>query len=332
MKKMNFAQARAAMLTSWKAGLVPNLIGPVGDGKTALVKAVHAEIRLDMPEFKLWQFLTSTVQSVDVGGYPKPPEGDQKTVQYVPPSYLPYILGDAERDGECGILFCDEVDRATIETLNALTQLFHGGQIHDFRLRAGVKIVCAMNGETDIGTTVLPTAIKTRLVNIYLDETIKPDWYKTQGWDVSELLPLLKTKPCHMTESMGELNKRTLEFSLRFIDAANTLAASPDWEHDDAVVSACIAGLVGEENAEAIIMHQSLPSVRQITENPLGCRIPSQPSHRMALADRCNSAFGTLRGTAKENIVIYASRLGKELFAAKSYTGMVKAIDNSGRK
>jgi hypothetical protein len=314
MKKLTHDQVRKAILTAWKAGLVPNLIGPVGIGKTAIVKSLAKEIAADRPGFKLWQFLTSTVQSVDIGGYPVPPTEDHKTVRYAAPSYLPYVMGDAAIDGEHGILFCDEVDRATIETLNALTQLFHGGQIHEFKLRDGVKIICAMNGETDIGTTVLPEAIKTRLVNIYVDDTIRPDWYKTQGWDVTELLPLLSVKTTTMTEAMGSLNNRTLEFALRFVDASQKLAESPEWEHDDEVINACLSGLVGESNAEAIITHKAIPSINEIIDAPMTTRIPEISSMKIAVATKCGEAYKTTRSTiARKSITRYAMRIGEEI-------------------
>lgn len=329
MKKLTHAQTRQAILTAWKAGLVPNLIGPVGIGKTAIVKQLAAEIAKDKPGFKLWQFLTSTVQSVDIGGYPVPPAGDKKTVQYAPPSYLPYILGD-ETDGECGILFCDEVDRSTIETLNALTQLFHGGQIHEFRLRKGVLIVTAMNGESDTGTTVLPEAIKTRLVNIYVDDVIKPDWYKSQGWDIADMIPLLNYDCKDMTERMGSLNNRTLEFALKFMDAADKLATSPDWEDDEEVRMACLTGLVGDHNAETIMIARSIPTIEEIVKNPSGAKVPSQIAQRQAVSKRVVEFFNSTRSAEKKTgIVTYATRLGNELLAATSGGGsLMKAVED----
>jgi len=136
---MKCSQIRDAILAC-RMTKKPLLIwGHTGTDKTALVKQMAKENNWGYMQLRIAQ-----IEATDLRGIPVKEEG--KT-HFLPPEKLP-------RDGE-GILFLDEINRASHDVLQAVFRLIEPGEhtTGTCVLPAGWSVVAAANYENDSYTT-----------------------------------------------------------------------------------------------------------------------------------------------------------------------------------
>ena len=117
----------------------------------------------------------------------------------VPKTWLPVYKQtgvakvDALLDEKCGtgMLFIDELSRATQQVLNVMLPLINERKIGDYILGSGWHIVCASNRMEDeeAGQSSLGNALMNRFAHIYYEPTVHTweQWAMTQGY-ISPLL------------------------------------------------------------------------------------------------------------------------------------------------
>jgi hypothetical protein len=89
---------------------------------------------------------------------------------------VPDVFPIAERDGDRGILFIDELPTAPPATQNAFLQLLLTKQIGEYKLPVGWQIVCAGNRLTDAAAVYqMPSPVRNRLAHYELEPTLD-DW------------------------------------------------------------------------------------------------------------------------------------------------------------
>lgn len=161
---MNITQLKKAIPFLVESGLVPNIIGRHGIGKSSVISQYAKENGYSFHPF----FLGQMSDNGDLLGLPefnRSKDGVAVSVSFIHPAKLP--------KKPRSILFFDELNRATKELLQAIFQLALEGTLHDYTLPEDSFIVMAMNPATD-DYTVLDFADKAfadRFVHIVLDPT-----------------------------------------------------------------------------------------------------------------------------------------------------------------
>lgn len=117
----------------------------------------------------------------------------------VPKTWLPVYLptGDAVRDAKAdaalgkGMLFIDELSRATQQVLNVCLPLINEGNFNGWKLGSGWCIVCASNRpeDEDSGQAPLGNAMMNRFQHVYFEPTVH-SWRKWAD-DQKFMSPLL---------------------------------------------------------------------------------------------------------------------------------------------
>jgi hypothetical protein len=161
---MNITQLKESLPFLIESGLVPNIIGKHGIGKSSVVAQYAKENGYTFHPF----FLGQMSDNGDLLGLPefnRDDNGKATSVSFIHPSKLPKKARS--------ILFFDELNRASKELLQAIFQLALEGTLHDYSLPEDSAIIMAMNPATD-DYSVLDFADKAfadRFVHINLDPT-----------------------------------------------------------------------------------------------------------------------------------------------------------------
>ena len=170
------------------------IMGAPGIGKTASLLAVIDTMKKKFPDYRLI-VKTLSNETPDNFTLPKYVEIDgQEKATDVPKTWLPVYrptgdpAKDAELDEACGsgLLFIDELSRATPQVLNVILPLVNEGMFNGYKLGSNWTIICAsnraedeMSGQADIGN-----ALANRFAIVYYEPTVKTwsNWAKKQNY------------------------------------------------------------------------------------------------------------------------------------------------------
>lgn len=137
---MNIAQLTQALPYIWKAGLVPNLIGLHGTGKSQVVKQIAKKAGLGFYPLFAGQ-VSDAGEVVGLPEFDRDKDGKAIDTRYVHPRLLPKV--------EKSVLFIDELGHANKDIRNLLFQLVLEGQMLDYNLPANSHLIAAMNPGTE---------------------------------------------------------------------------------------------------------------------------------------------------------------------------------------
>lgn len=179
-----------------KAGLARLLIwGAPGIGKTAILNDVVEGFKKAGNDYNLI-VKTLSNETPDNFMLPKYVEVDGGSVKAedVPKTWLPvyHPTGDPAKDAQLdaalgkGMLFIDELSRATQQVLNVCLPLINEGQFNGWQMGSGWCIVCASNRpeDEDSGQAPLGNAMLNRFSHIYYEPTVNTwrKWADQQGF------------------------------------------------------------------------------------------------------------------------------------------------------
>jgi hypothetical protein len=215
---MNISQLTKSLPFIIQSGLVPNIIGKHGIGKSSLIAQYAKDNGYSFHPF----FLSQMADVGDILGLPefnRDENGKALSVNFVHPAKLP--------KQEKSILFFDELNRASKDLLQAIFQLALEGTLHDYVLPKNSAIIMAMNPATD-DYSVLDFADKAfadRFIHINLDPT-HAEFHKfmTKKFKTSTVSNFLQQQTKLLEES--DLQSVTLDFvkpSRRSWDRLQTL-------------------------------------------------------------------------------------------------------------
>lgn len=281
VETINPEQAQRALALLWRAGVPAALIGGVGCGKTTAVREFVNKLNKGKVPFKLWTCILSYMEASDIGGIPVP---DQKSgkVKYLTPEFLPFDTDDA------GVIFGDEFDRATPEVQNAFLQVLLGGEFHGHKMSPKAYCVLAMNGESDIYTTPLSRAARTRVCSLFLSRHASgcnesyAKWASNNGVnEVVQTFARFRTDLYEQDEEFTEIAQcvgRTADMAGRVLDAVKKVSF-PTTD----ILLPCLAGLVGKKAALELMATQKLvdegcPTLEDIVKDPTGTKVPENMS------------------------------------------------------
>lgn len=166
--------------------------GAPGIGKSAILTAVIDEISSEQGKDYSLVVKTLSNETPDNFMLPKYTEGGDRADD-VPKTWLPVYrpTGDAkidkEADEKCGrgMLFLDELSRATPQVQNVILPLVNEGIFNGWKLGSGWFIVCASNrDDDDEGQTSIGTALGNRFAQVYYEPTCNTwrRWADQQGF------------------------------------------------------------------------------------------------------------------------------------------------------
>lgn len=162
--------------------------GAPGIGKTAILMAVVESMQKKFPDYKLIMKTLSN-ETPDNFTLPKYVEIDgQEKATDVPKTWLPVYkpTGDKAKDTEMdealgkGLLFIDELSRATPQVLNVVLPLVNEGIFNGYQLGSGWSIICASNRAEDemSGQSTIGNALGNRFTQVYYEPTV----YSWRDW------------------------------------------------------------------------------------------------------------------------------------------------------
>lgn len=173
--------------------------GAPGIGKTSILKRLVKTLKKTNPNFKL---IVKTLSNETPDGFFLPAyydvEGERRATD-VPKSWLPVYrpTGDDEEDAilskSCGegVLFIDELSRATNQVLNVMLPLIQDGELGEYKLGDGWRIICASNRMEDDANSQarISNALGNRYLQVHYEPTIDSwrEWAEKQRY-ISPLL------------------------------------------------------------------------------------------------------------------------------------------------
>lgn len=322
---LNCEQLKRVMLLCWKARnfgarhpIALLVTGSVGGGKTQTVTSFVSDLnQKSNRKVNLWTWILATVDPTDIGGT-QMPNADRTKMKYLVPEELPFDNDDV------GVILADEADRGTEEAQNALCQVMLSGSIHGHTLSKNAFFVLTMNGVSDIFTTPLSEAVRTRSMSVFLSAHAEGFQDRWQEWAedqnvTPEMRGFMKFRPDLMKikEEFEELaidHPRTRVMADQIIQAA----AVADFETKD-ILFTCIAGLVGKATAREFIAYKEMcdkcPDPDSIIANPEKARLPDEAHVGYAIGMALISRIAKSKKKEAQAVVKYAIRMKEELTA-----------------
>jgi len=261
-------------------------------------------------------------ETVDLRGIPVP-DPKTGTTRWLVPDELP----NAERDGEFGYLFCDEINQASPQMQAALGGLILYGVVGEYHLPKGWVVIAAGNRLSDRASAQrMPTQMRNRFAHLYVTPDVDAwtKWANANGV-APEFVAFvrLRRELLHMMPK-GDENAfptpRSITKAAKYVNAPK--------EHRLRL----FAGLIGDgPAAEAdgfIELYRSLGSLDDIVADPDGATVPTEPSCRYAVC----TGLGRI-ATRKNfpNIIRYAKRLNREseILVVTDATGRDATLKNT---
>lgn len=145
---VNDAKRFLKLLVEKEVPVAPLFIGPMGCGKSEIVKQVAAELGITLVDLRLAQ-----MEPGDLIGIPY---RDADRSKWAVPDWFP-------REGTKGIIFLDELNRAPNDVRQAVFQLIWDKKMHMHSLPKGWAVVAAINPDnTDYQVEALDKAMLRR--------------------------------------------------------------------------------------------------------------------------------------------------------------------------
>ena len=296
--EITIAEAAVMLEVLTDAGDPVMLWGPPGIGKSDIVHQLGQRKGRPVIEFH-----AALRETVDLRGIPVPDLVTGKT-RWLVPDELP----NAERDGEFGYLFCDEINQASPQMQGVLGGLILYGTIGDYRLPKGWRVIAAGNRVSDRAAAQrMPTHMRNRFAHLF----IAPDVNAWCGWaNANKVAPevvafvRLRRELLHMMPK-GDENAFPTP---RSITKAAKYVTAPK-EHRLRLFASLIGDAVAAELDGFIELYRSLGSLDDIVADPDGATVPTEPSCRYAVCT------GLGRIATRKNfpaIIRYAKRLNRE--------------------
>lgn len=279
--KINITDAKKHIISVMKAGLVPNLLGSPGLGKSDIIREIAEEYNLEPIDFRLAQ-----ADPTDLNGFPCVNE-DRTRSHYAPPTTFP-LEGDALPKGKDGwLLFFDEMNAAPNAVQAASYKLILDRAVGSTPLHNNVRMMCAGNLATDKAiVNRLSTAMQSRLVHFTL-EAHAPSWI---SWAIKNkvdyrVIAFIRFRPDLIHKFDANHSDNTFPCPRTWYFLSKIINKKKKVEFEELPL---IEGTIGEGTAMEFIgfisIFDKLPTPAQILLSPGTIDIPDEPSILYALS------------------------------------------------
>lgn len=275
--------------------------GGVGVGKSSLVHQISDKHRHGGKTFGMVDFRALLRDPVDLRGLPTI-IGDKAV--WLAPDDLP----NAERDGEEGILFMDELNAANPTMQAACFGLVLDRKVGNYRLPDGWRIVAAGNRQKDrAAAQKMPSALANRFNHIEVEPDVDTFVKYALARNLPpELIAFLRFRPALLhaqSDNFAFPTPRSWEQGAKAVIAPEAIRLTN------------ISGDVGEAAAgefEGFLrVYKSLPSIDSVIMDPDAAIVP--PEDQIAARYAIVSAIAGKATMANfDNILRYAGRMPRE--------------------
>jgi MoxR-like ATPase len=274
------------------------LWGPPGIGKSEATHQIGAT-----RGWKVIEYRANLREPVDVRGIPVP-DLDKGTTRWLVPDELPR----ADRDGERGILFLDEINTASPQMMAVLFGLVLERRVGEYVLPAGWVIVAAGNRVSDRAAAQrMPTALRNRFAHIFIAPDVDA-WCKWANRNnvAPEVVAFvrLRRELIHIMPK-GDENAfptpRSLTKAAKYVNAPKSQRLRLFASHVGDGVAAELDGFIE--------LYRGLGSLEDIVASPDTAPVPTEASARYAV---CTGLGRLATRKTLPNIIKYAKRLPRE--------------------
>ncbi len=298
---LNLEQISRALVLAFIADVPMAIVGRPGIGKSGIVYQVAEAPKVP---YKMYDFNLSDKSPGDVGGIPFPVNGKQ--LEFLIASGL--IPFDSD---EKSILFLDELDRAPIDVQNMAQRIIRERTVNGHTLSKNCRIVCAMNGTSDMYTNDLSEAMRNRMCFVYAEAESQgalDSWLNwAEGHDVSPMMmgfakfnPNVWSTP-RSSKPIEELAVATPRSFTDYADRLLTAADAVNFKTND-LLPAIVAGCVGKTAAAVLLEYRRIyltcPTIEQVVQDPDNAPLVDDPGVRFAFTLALTNAAEGKRETA----------------------------------
>jgi len=294
------------------------LWGPPGVGKSQIIAGIAARHGVPLIDIRL-----SQMEPTDLRGIPF---RKGENVEWSVPAMLP----DAERHGQRGVLFLDEINAAPPTVSAAAYQLILDRKLGEYVIPGGWAIFAAGNRQGDRGVTyAMPAPLANRFTHFdvepYLDDWIA--WALKHGID-ERILGFLRFRPDQLFSydaahnPMAFPSPRSWEYAHR---ALATFGDRPDLI--SAALQACVGQACGVELKAYIDNLENLPDIDAILsgkEVAVPHSIDLQYGVAAALVRRAREAAGDIEKLG--NVLKYARNFPQREMGVMLVTDLHRAV------
>jgi len=315
--EITISDAAVMLETLTDAGDPVMLWGPPGIGKSDIVHQLGAR-----KNRKVIEFHAALRETVDLRGIPVPDLATGKT-RWLVPDELP----NAERDGEQGYLFCDEINQASPQMQGVLGGLILYGMIGDYRLPPGWRVIAAGNRVSDRAAAQrMPTHMRNRFAHLFITPDVDA-WCKWANANrvAPEVVAFvrLRRELLHMMPR-GDENAfptpRSITKAAKYVHAPDNVRLR--------LFASLIGDAVAAELDGFIGLYRSLGSLDDIVADPDNANVPREPSCRYAVC----TGLGRIASRKNfANVIKYAKRLPREseILVVTDATGRDETLKNT---
>jgi len=289
-----------------RAGINSMIWGGPGIGKSEIPQQVADSLKMTLIDFRANLF-----DPVDVRGVPHiqaVKETGERFTRWAVPDVFPI----AQRDGDTGILFIDELPTAPPATQNAFLQLLLTRKIGDYTLPEGWSVIAAGNRLTDAAAVYqMPSPVRNRLAHYELEANLD-DW---TAWAYEnnvnlEVIGFIQYRPGLLYNFSADEYAFPTPRSWSFVD--RKLKFQPDnVDHDSLFFG--ISALVGDGPAGEFIAYKEiadeLPDIDKLLENPTTYKKNDNPAILYALS---SAVASRAKPELMKNIMTLNSKLPVE--------------------
>lgn len=281
MSTLTPSTAKQILPIIMQSGLVANITGSPGVGKSDIVKHLANQFNLKLIDMRL-----SQMDPTDLNGFPTFDKNANRS-HYAPPATIP-LSSDPLPDNKDGwLLFFDEMNSASNAVQAATYKVILDRQIGEHDIHSNVVMMCAGNKATDRAiVNRLSTAMQSRLIHFTLETNIE-DWSQ---WAVAEkidprIVSFLNFKPDLLHKFKSDHADDTFPCPRTWEFAHKLLKQLPPTMSTDHFL--ILKGTVGEGAASEFVgfcdVYGKLPNFADIIADPLGIPVPTEPDIQYAI-------------------------------------------------
>lgn len=284
--KLAPSEVRGHVISCMEVGLVPFITSSPGLGKSAIVKQIAEEFKLELIDLRLSQCAPEDLMGL-------PMRNAAGRAEFTPFQLFP-IAGDPLPKGKAGwLLFLDEFNSASKAVQAASYKLALDRMVGQAHLHENVFCVAAGNLTTDRAITVdLSTAMQSRLVHLemiahhrqFINHATKSGYdHRVLGFLEFQPTKMHTFKPDHSDKTFA--CPRTWEFVSRLIKN------KPSKDIPVALIAGTVSQGVAIEFMAFLQEYDNIPSYSKICAEPEKVPVPEASGTRYAIMTMLISKF-----------------------------------------